>query len=97
MKKLDKLNTWGVRYECDEKGCGGNVAFTGQKMEIQTPVFIHVCNKCGTQKYLERPFPVIMQWPDGQPLPPEVQAIKDEQEKTPASAIIVDTTSPAKA
>lgn len=57
-----------IRFYCEAKKdkdsppCGGNMQFTGQTVPLNqvSRLFTHACPTCGTKKFLNKTYPILM-------------------------------------
>lgn len=59
MEKESRIESWSVKYFCDEEKCKGVVVFTGEVLTSYPPIYIHKCEDCGKQYKLRISYPYI--------------------------------------
>lgn len=60
MEKEIKVESYKVKYVCDEDECEHDVDYTGIALTCFPPIYIHRCESCGKEYKLRERYPLII-------------------------------------
>jgi len=57
MEQEKKVESYTVRYICDDDECNGIVVFSGVVLTMYPPLYVHKCENCGKSYNLRNQYP----------------------------------------